>query len=179
MRKIAFYLSLILVFSIPWEDTVVIAGLGTATRIAGLCVAAFGPQQFWSQIACASQDLFHLVVILFVLWNAVSIFWSADLDKTASRVMTFTQMLILIFILWDLYTTRSAVMIALQVYILGAFVSIGSTLGNYFVGNTQGEYQRYSATGFNPDEIGVVLALGIPVAWYLTSSNNSTKMNPC
>lgn len=177
MRKIAFILSLTLIFTIPWEDSVVIPGLGTATKFVGFGVAAFWLVAVVLTNRVRKPSLFHIVAVLFVLWNAVSIFWSADANNTASRLITFMQLLVLIFILWDLYTTPTAVMIGLQVYILGAFVSISSTVINYFSGNTQGEYQRYSANGFNPDEIGVILALGIPVAWYLASSKGFPQVN--
>ena len=41
-------------------------------------------------------------------------------------------MLLLVFILWDLYTTRSALLAGLQAYILGAYVAVGSAVNNYF-----------------------------------------------
>ncbi len=41
MRTVAYWLSLILIFVIPWENVIVIEGLGTVSRVTGLLVAAF------------------------------------------------------------------------------------------------------------------------------------------
>ena len=61
-------------------------------------------------------------------------------------------------------------------YILGAYVVIGNTVYNYFAGITF-YYQRFSATGTNPDDLGGILALGIPVACYLAVSESTNKMS--
>jgi O-antigen ligase len=80
----------------------------------------------------------------------------------------------LAFIWWDLYTTRTSILAGLQAYILGAYVSIGSAIANYLSGRVfYTHYQRYSAGETNPDGFGFILALGIPVAWYLASSKNT------
>jgi O-antigen ligase len=80
-------------------------------------------------------------------------------------------MLLLVFILWDLYTTRSALLAGLQAYILGAYVAVGSAVYNYFTGKVYyTNYQRFSPGETNPDGFGFIMALGIPVAWYLAGS---------
>jgi O-antigen ligase len=78
---------------------------------------------------------------------------------------------LLVFILWDLYTTRARVLAGLQAYILGAYVAAGSAIYNYFTGKVYyTNYQRFSAGETNPDGFGFIMALGIPVAWYLAGS---------
>jgi O-antigen ligase len=57
----------------------------------------------------------------------------------------------------------------MQAYVLGAYVSVGSTVYNYFT-VSDFYYMRYSAAGFNPDDLGPILALGIPLAWHLATS---------
>ena len=56
MRRITFYLSLIMVFTIPWQETVVIPGLGTASRLVGLLAAGF-----WVLSVLANQKSFRSV----------------------------------------------------------------------------------------------------------------------
>jgi O-antigen ligase len=49
-------------------------------------------------------------------------------------------------------------------------------VSNFLGGNAfYTHYERYSAGDTNPDGFGFILALGIPVAWYLASSKNTTK----
>jgi O-antigen ligase len=177
MRSIAFALSLIFVFLIPWEGMVRLPW-GTVAKVLGFAVGGF-----WMATIVVTGRLrkihpFHIMVCLFVLWNAVSVFWSANPNRALAHVRTWTQTLILVFILWDLYTTRAAISAGLQAYILGAYVAIASAVYNYFTGNVYyTNYQRFSPGETNPDGFGFILALGIPVAWYLASSKSTSGMS--
>jgi O-antigen ligase len=91
--------------------------------------------------------------------------------------MTWAQLLMLAFIWWDLYTTRTSVLAGLQAYVLGAYVAVGSAIANYFTGAAfYTHYDRYSPGETNPDGFGFIMALGIPAAWYLTISINNTQL---
>ncbi|MGH9876851.1 MAG: O-antigen ligase family protein [Nitrososphaerales archaeon] len=119
------------------------------------------------------------MVCLFVLWNAVSVFWSADPDTTVAHVVRWAQLLGMVFILWDLYTTRAALLAGLQAFILGEYVGIGIAVANYFSGDVfYSHYQRFSPSDqSNPDGFGFIVVLGIPVAFYLAASANTTRMS--
>ena len=169
MRNVAFALSLLLVFVIPLENLVMGEEGGTLSRALGLGVAGF-----WLVTVLLTGRMrrllpFHFVVFLYVLWHALSVTWSYDVERTAARTLTYVQQLGLVLILWDLYTTPRRLSLALQAYVLGAYVSALSTVYNYLQGSAY-SYERYAATGFNPNDLGVILALGIPTAWYLGTS---------
>jgi len=175
MRSIAFALSLIFIFLIPWEGLVRLPW-GTIAKALGLAVGAFWLAAIVIKGQLRKLSPFHLIVCLFVLWNAASVMWSANPNRSVAHVRTWAQILVLIFILWDLYTTRAAISAALQAFILGAYVAIGSAVYNYFTGNVYyTNDQRFSSGETNPDGFGFILALGIPVAWYLASLESTGK----
>ena len=181
MRAIVFALSLVLIFIIPWEGAVNIPGLGTEgsstlTRLLGLGVGALWLVTVIFTGRFRKPGLFHLILLLFVLWNAASVFWSADPNNTLAYVGTWVQLLVLTLILWDLYNTKAAILAGLQAYVLGAYIALGSAVSNFLGGNAYyTHYERYSAGDTNPDGFGFILALGIPVAWYLASSESTTR----
>lgn len=179
MRTIAFKLSLLFIFFIPWEGVIELPGLGTAAKLIGFALAAFWVASVLVTNRLRKPHPFHLAVTLFVLWNAASVFWSADPGETVTHLTRWAQLLGLVFILWDLYTTRAALLAGLQAFILGEYVAIGSAGYNFFSGNVYyTHYQRFSpAEQSNPDGFGIIVALGIPVAWYLASSKGTTKMS--
>ncbi len=174
MRIIAFWLSLILIFLIPWENVIVLRDIGTISKAVGLLVAVFWILSLLETGRHRKLQWFHLVVFLYFFWHMLSYFWSIDDDMTITRIFTNFQLVVMIVILWDLYTTPAALKSGLQAYVLGAFISIGSIINNY-VNNIQGIYQRYSPPGFDSNDIALILALGIPVAWYLAVSEGSGK----
>ena len=175
MRRIAFWLSLLLIFLIPWENMITTGSSATTgARLVGLLLAAFwvGTVVFTGRFR--EPHVFHVAIYLFVMWNVVSAFWSVDISLTMVRLQTYVQLAVMILILWDLYSTSAALNAGLQAYILGAYVAVASTVANY-VADTDAGTVRYAATGFNVNDLGVILALGIPVAWYLTFSETNTK----
>jgi O-antigen ligase len=178
MRTIAFWLSLILIFMIPWENSVTIASLGTLIRVTGLLVAAFWVVTVLATGRFRKPHPFHLTVCLFVLWNVISAFWSVDVDWTVLRIQTYFQLAGLVLILWDLYTTPAALKAGLQAYVLGAYVSIGSTVANYLAGRAASDFsswRRYTGAGLDANSLALILALGLPVAWHLAVSAGNSK----
>jgi O-antigen ligase len=178
LYTITYKLSLVFIFFIPWEGVIDLPGLGSGTKIIGFALTAFWVVTIVIEGRFRKPRPFYVVLCLFVIWNAISVFWSGDLDRTITHVVTWIQLLGLVLILWDLYTTRAALFAGLQAYILGAYIAISIAIFNYFSGNVYyTHYQRFSpAAETNPDGFAFIIALGIPVAWYLASSTNTTKM---
>lgn len=175
MRKVAYWLLLVLIFTIPCENILELAGFGTISQPIGLLVAGF-----WSVTAVYSGNIrkpnpIHLVILLFVLWNIVSIFWSIDANATAARLQTYILLFGLVYIVWDLFSTPKALEAGLQAYVLGAWVSIGSLILNFLADNRVG-YARFTGAGFGEGNLGITLALGIPIAWYLATSVNKNRL---
>jgi O-antigen ligase len=167
--RACFFTSLVFVFMVPWEDIIDLPGLGTAVKAMGLAAGAL-----WVMLVVVTGRFrkpaaFHVTASFYVVWTTASVLWSSDVDRTLVQVMTGVQLLGLVLIVWDIYRTRTAVCAALQMYILGAYVALGSTFVNYFSGDTY-YYERFSASGTNPDDLGVILAMGMPMAWYLAIS---------
>ncbi len=167
MRKVTFWSSLALIFVIPLENAVFIQGLGRLSKAVGLLAAALWIATVIITGKARKPRLFHAVIILFVFWNALSVFWSVDYDRTMDRVITYAQLFVMVLIISDLYATPTALHAGLQTYILGAYFPIGSTIYNYF-NASQFYYQRYAGAGLHVNDLALILALGIPVAWYLT-----------
>lgn len=178
IRKIALAFSLVFIFISPWEGVVNLPGIGTAAKFVGLAGAAVWVLAVVIQGQFRKPAPFHIAVYLFLLWNMVSTFWSADTNRTVFHLITWSQLFGLVLIIWDLYTSRAALLAGLQAYILGAYVAVGSAIANFITGNVfYTPYQRFSSSDeATPDGFGFVLALGIPVAWYLASSISTNKV---
>lgn len=179
MRKIAYLLSLVLIFSIPWEDAFYLGSLGTVTRIIGLLVSGI-----WLALALITGKIrklhpFHLTAFLFILWNISSVFWSGGIPETLTHLKTYAQLGILAWIFWELYVTPNSVRQALQAYILGAYVAIGSTIYNFLTGQEISLYSggRYSGANVNAVDLALILILGLPIAWHLFISATDGRMS--
>jgi len=107
--------------------------------------------------------------VLFVLWAGVSSFWSIDPEATRTRFMTYLQLLVLVWLIWEVAWSPERQRALLQAYVLGVSVAAVATVHGYLWG-APAEEMRFSALSFNPNELGMILALGLPMAWYLSLS---------
>ena len=146
-------------------------------RLLGLVVAAVwvGTVVFTGKIR--KPHPLHIAVFLYVIWNAVTLLWTVDVGLTMGRVETYVQLFAMAVIIWDLYTTPEALRAGLQAYVLGAYVTIAGTVANY-LSQSNSEGFRYAAAGFGVNQIGVIMAFGIPVAWYLNLPEFEGKGTP-
>lgn len=177
MRRVVYWLSLIFIFMIPWEGVIRISGIGTAARLAGLALGVCWLAMVIITGGLRKPDPFLSATCIFVVWITLSVLWSADPSGSVKHVMTWVQSLVLVFILWDVFRTRAAVMAGLQAYVLGAYVAVIGAVANYFASNAfYTYYDRYSPGDTNPDGFGFIIVLGIPVAWYLAGRAGSGKM---
>jgi O-antigen ligase len=177
LRRIIYWLSLVFIFMLPWEGVIQLpGGVGTAAKLVGLVVGALWLVTVVITGRLRKPDAFLWATCLFVLWNAVSVLWSAAPGQSIGQVATMTQCLGFAFVLWDLYRTQAALLAGLQAYVLGVYVAVGSAAANYLSSNPfYTHYERFSPGLTHPDGFGFIVALGIPVAWYLAGPASTTK----
>jgi len=173
MRKIATLLLLVFIFVIPTEKILLIPGLGSVARIAGILTMVAWMASVLLRGSIRPITHLHSVMLLFVLWQAASIFWTVDSDATLARVITWIQLAMLIILVWDLVTTRAVLHASLQAFVLGALFGAFGTIYNY-LNATAFVYGRYSAAGQHSVNLGLILAIGMPIAWYLAIQKDNT-----
>jgi O-antigen ligase len=168
MRKITFWMSLVMIFIIPWEDSLTITSVGSLAKLMGLIVAGLWMLTILSEGRFRKPHIFHVFVLLFFLWNVLSYIWSVDVSRTIERIITYGQLFLLLLIVWELYIKPANLTAGLQAYVLGSYVCIGSSLYNYFHNIAAVKYEvRYSATGVNAVDLALLLSLSMPIAWHL------------
>ena len=177
MRKIVYWLSLVMIFTIPWEGAFHLPCLGTTATVMGLIVGAC-----WLVMIVVAGQMRRSVPFLFamagfVAWVALTTFWSPDPVESLGSVYLWLQTLLFVFILWDLYRTKAALLAGLQAYVFGAYTAVFGAVLNYVHSNAFYTHaDRYSLGDTNPDGYGFILALGIPVACYLAASAEVPKV---
>ncbi len=176
MRKITYWLAVLLIFIVPWEDSISVTTLGSLARVMGLVVAAFWVATMLLEGRFRKPHLFHAIVLLFFLWNFVSVFWSPDSESTIQRIKTYSQIFLLMLIFWEVFQKPENLMAGLQAYVYGSYILIASTIYNYINGNIAVAYEgRYSATGVNAVDLTLILMMGLPVAMQLFFAAGQNK----
>ena len=165
MERAAVALLCALAFTLPWEKSVVIPWLGTATKLVGALTltATLLTRNF------RPSNLPLVLATLFAAWSATTWFWSLDSAATASRAATYVQLLAMMWIAWQVCRTEERQRLVLQAYVAGAAVASLTAIFRYSQ-NLQTYYRRYAAAGFDPNDFAFTVAFAIPIALYLARS---------
>ena len=174
-RRLAFGLSLLLIFVIPLENSIVLPGFGTIARSIGLLATGAWVIELFRSGRLRRLNLFHVSVLLFVGWNLLSFFWSIDPERSYDRIVTYMQLFVMVLLIWDLYPNLSALRRGLQAFVFGCLGAVLSVFGALAAGNAEGINERYSASGFDQNFIGTILAIGISLAWFLTQDDGGPR----
>ncbi len=174
MQKLAYYALLAYVFSIPWENVITIPGVGTLSRYIGILAVGI------SLIAILLSGSFkmhrvHVWGLLFVLFSAISFWWTVDTEETLIRVPQYGLLFAFFWALFSIIETPLQVRQILIAYVLGAYIACSATIQNFLSGTTV-VYQRYAAANFDPGDLSFVLALAIPMSWYLALTKENSRL---
>lgn len=170
VQKSAFVALWLFVFAIPWERSVVIPGLGGAGSLLGLVAIFLGFLSIFGRgrLGLRAPSVFLVVMGGFVLWSAASIFWSLDPGRAIGRTITYVQLLVVVWLIWQLCNSHERHLALIQAYVLGAYVSLVSVLISFALGSPL-EAERYSGLDSNPNWLAIAIAIGIPMAWHLST----------
>jgi O-antigen ligase len=163
----AFALLVLFVFAIPLENALVLPGVGTFGRLVGLAAFALGIFAVIEKGRLRSPLPVHLVMLVFVTWGCLTYFWTVSPDDTVEEVLSYIQFMAMAWLIWELCPLPRQRVNLMQAYLVGTGVSaIGALL---HVGAAAG-VTRNSTFNMNPNDIGLRLAISVPMALYLAAS---------
>jgi hypothetical protein len=157
--------------AIPWAASVVVPGLGTFTRLIGLLLMGMWVASVLIEDRIRQLSLFHRAAYLWVAWNGLALFWSPDPLGGFIRFTQYIQLFLFAVIIWNLRPRRQEINWLLQSYVFGCWIAFFLLLNNVVTGNVTRWQSRASLANTNENEIGMMLALGMSVAWYLAFGN--------
>lgn len=166
MTRLALWALALFVFSIPSENGVVIPGVGSLSRLIGVFAFGMGILSLHDRgrLRFRTPSLFLIVTLLFVGWGASTYFWSIVPTVTLSRIITFAQLVVLVWLVHQVARTDRDRDFVMQAFVLGCYViiAIGVTV---FLGSGGTAFRDVGS--FNANGFAIVSAMAIPMAWGL------------
>ena len=171
------------VFTIPWAEEISEIGGFVIDRWVGLLALLTAMLRVLAVRTLKKPCALHSWMAAFAIWSGASFIWSANPGNTVTRTTTYLQCLVLVWLIWELTVTEMRVIGLLEAYILGTCVSSASVVWNLLSGRTAAQIAydqgiitgdindatRYTAEGFNANDLGLLLALSVPMTLYLIS----------
>lgn len=172
MRSVAFVALLVFVFALPWERNVSIPGVGAAGSLLGMFVMALTAMSLVNhgRIRMRAFSLFLGLMAAFVAWSALSFFWSIAPGASVVRTVSYAQLFLMAWIVWELCRTEAERLALMQSYVLGGYFAMAAMAVDLVLGQAaivEWSAERYSFAGGDPNYLAAGLALGLPMAWHL------------
>jgi O-antigen ligase len=170
VSAVAFASLWIFVFCVPWEEEVALAQGVAVSHLIGAAAAGAGILACMIHRRIRKLDRLHYVLGGLVLWSALTYCWSVAPDLSAVRAASCAQLLLMIWLIWEFAPNERRQLSLLQAYVLGTFVSASSIIYSFITGKGENlglVEGRYSASGFNENEVGIILALSLSMSCYL------------
>jgi O-antigen ligase len=149
---------------------------GLATLSHGIGIAAFGAGAIVAirRGSVRAPNLALVIGIGFALWSWATWLWSVDRHATVVRATTFAELLAMVWLIWDACREHPRLRGLMQAYVCGAVIAALNTYVRFLQGR-QTYWRRYAAAGFDPNDCGLILALSVPLALYLSLHSRSWR----
>ena len=164
MTSLAYAALWIFVFSVPWENVIVVPGMAVISRITGMVALGFALLAVVTSARVRRLHRFHILAVLFVAWAGVGLF-AIRMREIPDKFLTYVQLLLMVWMIWELATSKQRLLGLLTAYVLGAYVAAIDTIMLYR--KAAHEVARYTAGASDANDHAMVLALGLPMAWFL------------
>jgi O-antigen ligase len=170
LGKIAFGSLWLLVFAMPWEDAITIPGFGTSVRLIGMVTVGLGTLAVVERGRVRRPALGHVVMALFVALAVLSYLWSLFPEGTLIEAFSYVQLFTMVWLIWELAPGVEEQKHLMRAYVFGTFVS-GIDTVYLFLSHQESVYQRYAGAKLDAHALGLIMALSIPMSYYLLIQN--------
>src|SRR5215470_372558 len=119
LSSLALGLLCLLVLTIPLENAVFLPGLGCLGRIVGLAAFVIAALALLDAGKLRTLSAAHLMMAAYVVWATLTYFWSEAPAGTLEQVSSYVQLLIMVWLIWQLAPQRSDRVRLMQAYLLG------------------------------------------------------------
>jgi O-antigen ligase len=174
LSRLAFTSLWFLAFAIPLEN-VMIPGVGLLGTVAGIIAAGLCVLAIVERGSIRPVRAGHIVLSVFVAWVAVSYLWSIDPAATLVQLAVYLRLLFMVWLIWQLCPEAKQQKRLLQGFVLGTAVAGLDTL-HQFLRQNEAHYQRYAGAGLDPNDLGLVMALSIPIAYCFFIENEGRRI---
>jgi O-antigen ligase len=168
MRKLCYLLTWAYFFTVPWDHSLFIDGLGPISRIMTLIAIPFIAVAVIARGKIRKIRPVHAMMMVFFLVIGSTFYWSVDSDATLTAIRAYFQIMLAVWLVWEFAVDSESRRKLGVAYMLGAYVSIINTFREFAsnIASSANSAQRFNADGWDQNDLAVALALGILISRY-------------
>lgn len=165
LRRCTFWLLAAVVLTAVWQGEA-LRQVGTPARAAGLGAAALGGLSWLLYGRRYRLGPAQVALVGLAGWAFASVLWSERTGTTFSYALTLAQLTLFVVLVWEFADRPGDVERLMGALVGGCLLTALSVVT---AARPAPDTVRFTANGFNENDLGTMLALAVPVAWYLFS----------
>lgn len=167
MKRWTFYLLIVFVLCFPFlEGLANTIEIPLGTKLLGLLLTLV-----WLIETLGRRRVrvsFGLILFFaYLALNISSVFWAMDINLSLKRVFGYFQVIIFYWIICDVVSSELEAKILIQAFVIGVVLVVIDAFVNVSSHTMYNEIWRFSASGTDPNNFGVMVALAVPLAFAL------------
>jgi len=169
MQKLTIALLMLYAFAVPWEYSLDLGEpLGNVARILGILLLLAVVPLMLMRRQMRAPGMMQWLVLALGLYFACSYFWTMDPQTTLEKVRAYFQVMMVVWIAWEVAETPEHLRGALRAVVAGCWVLAVLTVFSYAsAGAMAVEQIRFVAEGMDPNDVARFLDFGFPLATLL------------
>jgi O-antigen ligase len=165
MSTVAYAALWVFVFSVPWERILVLPGISIIPKATGAVAVSLALLAAVMTGRFRRWHPFHVMAVLFIIWAGFVLLVRGDSPQLPNKFWTWPQLMLMVWMTWEIARSEQRLRGLLLAYVLGAYVAALDTVLIYR--QQAGALRRFAAGGADPNDLAMILALALPMAWYL------------
>jgi O-antigen ligase len=169
MRRVAWGLLLVFVFTIPWEYSLELgAPLGNIARVTGLGLLLIAIPATLQSGRLRRPGLLQLLAIALYLWFCLSYLWTIEPQVTFATLRSYFQEFMIVWLVWEFAEDAGDLFALMRAWLAGsAVLAVLTYVGFASAADLMDGHYRFVAVGQDPNDAARYLFLGFPVAAFL------------
>jgi O-antigen ligase len=148
-------------------DVVLATRFGGSSAVLGVPLALAGAWQLLRTGRLRPLPASLAWLAAFVAWCALSVAWAVDQEAFETRSLTNLQLLAFVWLGWQILRSERDLRVVLAAFVAGALFAAADVWRSMLAGQAYKGGIRYTAQSFNPNDLAVTVAIGVPMALYL------------
>lgn len=166
-RRLTMCLLWLTVFTMPFENSFIIPGIGSINRIMSIILAVVAVYTVILNQRIKKLPQVFYFIFLFFIWIVMSYFWALSQDRALVRITMYVQLFLLTWIINEYVDDEKQLLSLFKAYVYGCFVLSFMTIIEYLTFSGADMGSRFFLEGYNPNNMGQILAFGLPLAFFM------------
>jgi O-antigen ligase len=169
VRRTAWILLVLFVFSIPWEYSLDLgAPYGNVARVLGLLTVLAALPAVLEAGSFRRFSSMHWLTSLLYLWFCCSFFWTETAHETLTHLRGYAQEMMLVWLVWEFVDLSKDLYLLLRAWLAGSWILAILTIVGFVLSSASTVDQvRFAAIGQDPNDVARFLSFGFPIAMLL------------